>query len=190
MDKVLIIGYGKLGSHLYYALKKTRRFKFKIVKNSPSKPNTSVVNNANIIFICTQDSKIKNAVKKLTAGQYLLKNKFICHTSGSLTSLELEKLSKKGAYIGSFHPVQTFEKKTGKDSGRFKDIYIAVEGNPKAVKKGFQIARLIKSKPFEISKDNKIYHHICCVIASNFLSVLMRQIEKIGTRKIRINGFK
>ena len=99
-------------------------------------------------------------------------------------------LSKKGADTGSFHPVQTFEKVINKYSRRFKGIYIALEGNLKAVKKGMQISKSIGAKPFVISKENKIYHHICCVFASNFLAVLMRQIEKTGSKKIRINGFK
>ncbi len=191
MDKIAIIGFGKLGSHLYYSLKKNNKTKVTAVfKNSRSKINPSIINNSDIIFICTQDSKISNAVKKLSHKTYDLKNKYVYHTSGSLTSDELTALRKKGAITGSFHPVQTFESIAKKYSGRFKDIYIAIEGEKKSIKKGLQVSRLIGAKTFVISKQNKVYHHICCVVASNFMTALMRVIEKIGAKKIQINGFK
>ncbi len=191
MDRIAIIGYGKLGSHLYHAFKKSRKVKITgIVKNSRQKINPKLIHNSDIIFICTQDSKISNVVKKLIHKSYSLKNKYIYHTSGSLTSDELSPLSKKGADTASFHPVQTFESEAKKDSARFKNIYIAVEGSKKALKKGLQLSKIIGSKPFVISKQNKIYHHICCVVASNFMTALMRIIEKIGSKKIQKNGFK
>lgn len=191
MDKIAIIGYGKLGSHLYFALKKSGKIKITgIVENSKSKINPELINQSGVIFICTQDSKISGVVKKLSHNSFDLKNKYIFHTSGSLTSDILTPLRKKGAYIGSIHPVQTFESPVNKYSGRLKNIYTAVEGDNQAVRKGLQLSGLIGAKPFVITKQNKIYHHICCVIASNYMTALMRVIEKIGSKKIRINGFK
>lgn len=191
MEKVLIIGYGKLGSHIYYALKKERLFKVTgIVKNSGSRTSEQSVKNADIIFITSQDSKIKDVVKTLSSKQYNLNKKFVFHTSGSLTSDELIPLAKKGASIASFHPVQTFESMAKKDSGRFKNIFIAIEGNNKAVIKAKQVSGRLGSKNIVIAKENKVYHHICCVIASNFMTTLMSQIEYIGSKKIQKNGFK
>jgi predicted short-subunit dehydrogenase-like oxidoreductase (DUF2520 family) len=191
MENILIIGYGKLGSHLYYALKKSPQFKISgVIKNSLKKINPALVNNSNIIFICTQDNKIPVVTKKLSDKSFSLKSKYVYHTSGSLNSDVLVSLGKKGANTGSFHPVQTFEAIAKKDLGRFKKKYIAVEGNKKAVKKAQYLARSIKAIPFEISKNNKVYHHICCVVASNYTASLMRVIEKIAAKKIRINGFK
>lgn len=197
MDNILIIGYGKLGTHLHYALKKTGKAKISgIVKNAKSKFSPELIAKSNVIFITTQDSKIKNVVKSLAGKTYDLTGKSIFHTSGSLTSDELSLLEEKGALTGSFHPVQTFESPARKDEGRFKKIYIAIEGNTKAVKKAEQISRILGSKLFVITKENKSYHHICCVIASNFMATLMSQIEKLGVsmkkaqgKQIRKNGF-
>ncbi len=198
MDKVIIIGYGKLGSHLYFALRKSRKVKITgIVKSAKSRLSKAMVNNSDIIFITTQDSNIKKAVKSLAQRQFNLNGKFIFHTSGSLTSDELSLLAPKGAFTGSFHPVQTFESPAKKDHGRFKNIYIAIEGSGKAVTKAKQLAEYFGSKVIVLSKENKVYHHICCVIASNFMTTLMSQIEKIGGimldskagKQIRKNGF-
>jgi predicted short-subunit dehydrogenase-like oxidoreductase (DUF2520 family) len=185
MTDVIIIGYGKLGSHLSFALKKTGKFRISgIVKNPKSRIPVSAVNSADIIFITTQDSKIRDAVKSLSINQLNLRNKYIYHTSGSLTSAELLPLAKKGAHTGSFHPVQTFESPAKKDAGRFKDVFIAVEGDNKSLRKAKSIAGLLGAKTITLTKRNKIYHHVCCVIASNFLAVLMHQAEEIARRKL------
>jgi predicted short-subunit dehydrogenase-like oxidoreductase (DUF2520 family) len=191
MNKIAVIGLGKLGSHLYYALKKTGKYSLKRVpKNLSGRNYRTIIDNAGIIFICVQDSKISAAAKILAGDKINLKGKLIFHTSGSLTSEELHALKQKGAVTASFHPVQTFESVTGKDKERFRNIYVALEGSKPAVRYGKQLAVSMGAKPLVISKKEKVYHHICCVIASNFLTSLMSQIEKIGAKKIRINGFK
>lgn len=188
--KILIIGFGKLGSNLYYSLSGKKGIQLSAVRSSREKLSAGSIEAADVIFICTRDSQIPAAVKHIAASGAALKNKVIFHTSGSLTSDELKKLSTNGAFIASFHPVQTFEKRVRKDAGRFDDIYIALEGSKKAINTGASIARQLSAKPFTLKKENKVYHHICCVIASNFLAALNRQIEKIISKKIRINGFK
>lgn len=187
---ILIIGFGKLGSNLYYALKGKKGIRLTAAKSSREKLRADEINTADVIFICTRDSQIPAAVKQIASSGTALKKKIIFHTSGSLTSDELKILSAKGAHTGSFHPVQTFEKRVRNDAGRFNEIYIALEASPAAKKAGTAIGRLLGAKAFTIKLENKVYHHICCVIASNFLTALNRQIEKIISKKIRINGFK
>ena len=190
MHKIAIIGYGKLGSHLFHSLKRNRRIKVTtVVRNSKSIINPALINLSDIIFICTQDSKIRNAAKSLSAKPFDLKKKYIFHTSGSLNSDELVNLKNKGVHTGSFHPVQTFESRAGKYSHRFKNIYIAIEGSKESVKAGFRISKLLDAMPFVISKEDKIYHHICCVIASNFLAAHLHQIDKLSRKRILKNGF-
>ncbi len=193
MDKILIIGYGKLGSHLYYELKHSGKYKIvSVIKKRIITRNeyNKLVNEANVIFICVQDSKVPAAVKELSKIAISLKNKYIFHTSGALTSDILSPLKNNGAFIASFHPVQTFERKAIKYSGRFVDIYTAIEGDKPAIRKATVISKHINSNPFIIKKQNKVYHHICCVMASNFLAVLNSKIEETGSKKIQINGFK
>ncbi len=195
MLNVCIIGFGRVGSHLYYALKKTGKFKLRrILKTSGSKEYSSALTKSNIIFICTGDKNISNAVLKLQRSGVDLKDKIIFHTSGAKNSGALETLKKKGAITASFHPVQTFVSGATKYTGTFQSIFIAIEGDAVAVKAGFKIARLIKSKPFKLSKNQKVFHHICCVFSSNYLVTLMNIGEEIymkpDGKKILKNGFK
>ena len=192
MKNILVIGYGKLGSHLYHALRNVKK-KSGVQRIAEKKPALAKlrkqIDDAGIIFICVQDSKIPAAVIVIGKHASSLKGKIVYHASGALTSEELNSLSLKGALTASFHPVQTFERKAAKHSGRFDDIYIALEGNKAAVKEAIVIAKDIKAIPFVIKKENKILHHVCCVMASNYLTTLTGIIEKTGSRKIQINGF-
>ncbi|MCC6865966.1 MAG: DUF2520 domain-containing protein [Ignavibacteria bacterium] len=192
MKKILIIGLGKLGTSLYYALKSTRKYKV-ISINSQSDFKLNAVKKitfSNIIILCVKDSQIKNTAVKIAKLHIPLKGKIIMHTSGALTSDEFICLNNTGVLKASFHPVQSFAKKVNKKNGSFQKIYVAIEGDKKAITAAETAAKNIGSIPFKIKKKNKIYHHICCVIASNYLSVLNYRIEEIGRKKIQINGFK
>lgn len=191
MDKVLIIGFGKLGSHLYYSLKSTGKYNVTAAKKRSTKKSilSGLVKNADVIFICVQDSKITITAESIVKLRVPLKNKVIFHTSGALTSDAIAELKQHGALTGSFHPVQSFAKRTTRLTGSFNEIYIATEGVKQAVRKAYAIAKSIGSNPFTIKKENKVYHHICCVMASNFLSALNGRIEETGRKKIQINGF-
>lgn len=198
MEKVCIIGFGKLGSHLYYSLNGTKNFHINYkVRNSNSKINPSKFNSCSTIFICTADSDISKVVIEISGKKFHLKNKFVFHTSGALDSEILNPLKKRGAYTGSFHPVQTFESKVTGHNKRLNGIYFAVEGHGKAVKKAYEITRALHSRAVIINRNNKVLHHINSVFASNYMVVLISLIEKIsqklsityGRKKILKNGF-
>lgn len=194
MLKISIIGLGKTGSHLYHALKKAKNVKvLAVIKNGRQRIRREDITESNIIFICTGDKDIAAAAKNLSASKAHLKNKIVFHTSGAKSSLELKMLKQAGAHTGSFHPVQTFAWEAKRYSGTFEKIHIAVEGEKKAVLTGFRIAKSIKSNPFEIAASQKTFHHICCVISSNYLTALMNLSSKAfsvtGVKGIRRIGF-
>jgi len=96
MDKkILIIGPGKLGTSLYRFLcdlnipepalcgpLSGEYLKSPLLNNNHYHPEIDkiLIENHELIFICTQDSKIEAAVNALS--KYDLKNKYIIHTSG------------------------------------------------------------------------------------------------------------
>lgn len=195
MLNISIIGFGRVGSHLYYALKKSGKVKLRaVIKHKRAKYDDSSLIASDVIFICADDKNISVVASELLLSGANLKGKIILHTSGAKNSDELSALKKTGAITGSFHPVQTFVEIAKKYSGLFGNIYIAVEGEAKSAEMASVIARLIKSKPFKLSKEQKAFHHICCVISSNYLVTLMSKTETAYRRttgeKILKNGFK
>ena len=195
MLNISIIGFGRVGSHLYYALKKSRKVKLRtVIKNSRSKIDAKGLSSSDVIFICTSDKKIGAAASKLLQSGAKIKNKIIFHTSGAKNSDAIKALKKAGANTGSFHPVQTFVRVAKRSSGSFENIFIALEGDAESIKTGAGIAHLIKSKPLKLTKEQKVHNHICCVISANYLVALMRNTEdlfgKIKNNGILKNGFK
>jgi predicted short-subunit dehydrogenase-like oxidoreductase (DUF2520 family) len=188
MHSAYIIGFGKLGSHLYYALKQSGNFNNVYIKKSRKDIlNVSELKESKIIFICTEDKNVLGAVKTILFSDVNLSGKVVYHTSGALKAGILKQLKRKGADIASFHPVQTFEEKAKKYNNRFKNISIALEGEDKAVNAGEKIALKISSYPFRISSRNKVLHHICCVEASNYIVSHFKLINNISA-KISIKG--
>lgn len=175
--RITVIGFGKTGSHLYYALKKTGYYAAAIRKHLKT-ADSKRIESSDVIFICTQDSKIKEVVKTLSNKSFNLKEKIIIHCSGALTSKILKSLKQKGASTASFHPVQTFISKARTDEGLFKNIYIAVEGDKKTVTFYKNLSKKLGAKPFSIRPEDKILHHINCVFASNFLVTLLSILPK------------
>ena len=126
MDKISIIGLGKLGSNLYFALKKAGYKQiFKINKKTGKKYLKFALQNSNIIFICTKDSDISNVVELLSPLVSTANSKIIYHTSGALNSDTLKPLKNKKISAGSFHPVQTFNIRAKRYSEKFRGIFIA-----------------------------------------------------------------
>lgn len=101
MDKIVIIGYGKLGSHLYFGLKNKAKT-IGVIKNSNSLYDSRVIKKSSVIIICTQDSGINTAVKRLISANECFRGKYVFHTSGSLDSVELKPLKKTGALFDTF----------------------------------------------------------------------------------------
>lgn len=182
---ISIIGKGKLGSSLFRALKESGKYEvYLAAENSTTPINTNIINQSELIFICTQDRKISDVVKVLFSAKFNLKGKIIYHTSGSLLSDLLKKLKIKGASTASFHPIQTFA--FSSEKSLFRNIFIAVEGSTRAVKTASTIAKSLGAETFIVKKDKKILNHINCVIASNFLCTLMANLKPLpGKNKLK-----
>jgi predicted short-subunit dehydrogenase-like oxidoreductase (DUF2520 family) len=203
--KFSIIGAGNLGTRLIHALlaapaeggdgDNERRYELKHLykKSKYDYYSSSIVNDiepviqeADIIFICTQESKIQAAVEEAAAASNP-NGKIFFHTSNCLTSDELLPLKLKGAHIASFSPLQTFPAiEPGKEIelNPFKGIYFLAEGDNEALQAAREIAGDLGSKMLIVNKDKKIYYHIAAVCASNFLIAILklaeRQLHKAG----------
>ncbi len=70
--------------------------------------NMEVVGSADVIAITTQDRAIDDVAREISAGSQDLTGKLFFHTSGADPCSILTPLGRKGAHLGSLHPLQTF----------------------------------------------------------------------------------
>ena len=134
-----------------------------------------------ILFIAVPDDEIKNVVRRLLRSNRDFSGSIIFHTSGALSSDALLPLKKKGASVGSFHPLQTFPNSTI-GAVNFSEIFVALEGDGKAVAAGKRIARTLGSRPFVLSSQQKVLYHIAAVFSSNYFVTLLSIVEELGSR--------
>jgi predicted short-subunit dehydrogenase-like oxidoreductase (DUF2520 family) len=187
MIEIALIGAGRLGTNLGYALKK-RGYSIKAISDKiissakqsaefinqgkPFKDNIKAASYGKLIFICVPDREIENICKELSSSSLNFDDKYVFHCSGLLSSEVLYPLKKRGAHVASFHPIQSFAKKKPSEN-KFKDIYFGLEGDKEAISLAIKIVKDLGGKYIILSKENKTLYHTACTVASNFLVLLL-----------------
>jgi len=192
---ITIIGAGAVGCALALSLHKKQYFIRSVFSKSGTSARllgkkvgaaqsgtfSSQSRGNGIFFIAVPDDEIKNVVHRLLHRQNDFYGSIVFHTSGALSSEVFLPLKKRGASVGSFHPLQTFPKSKIR-SVNLRDIFVAVEGDRKAVAVGKRIARRIGAHPFVLSSRQKVLYHIAAVFGSNYFVTLLSVVEELGLR--------
>ncbi|MBR1737790.1 MAG: DUF2520 domain-containing protein [Firmicutes bacterium] len=134
---------------------------------------SSLVRASDIIFVTVPDDLISSVWENLSSlPSNTIKNKILCHCSGSLSS-EVFSLSKKngsekyGIHTASVHPMLAFSDKNVSCETLSK-AYFTIEGEPLALEKIKNILSVTKNKFQIVTAENKIRYHLACCFASNF----------------------
>ena len=182
---IVFIGGGRAGTSFAKVLQETTNFHIKAITCLTEKEaedsakfignveyigtdNKKALEYGNIIFITTPDDVIKKVADKI-AIESNLKNKYVFHISGSLSSDILENCKSKEAYIGSIHPLQSmpsFEK----GAENIKKAYFCIEGDTNAVQMAQEIIASVNNQFFTIDSHLKGLYHAAAVFASNYIN--------------------
>ena len=191
-ENVLIIGAGRVGTTFAKVLSEIgyeipyilsneylENFELYLSGTVPIKEiKKSIIENTEIIIISVPDDQIHNVVNKLNSITINWKNKIILHTSGCLSSIELNSLKKNGAKVGSMHPLQTFDSYF-LDRKIFRDIVLTVEGDNQAILFAEKIAKQLNMNLLKLKHEDKIGYHIAAVASSNFIVALLDYTERL-----------
>ncbi len=134
-----------------------------------------------IVIIAVPDDAVTDVARQIALLHRDYRSFVFFHTSGTLASTALEPLRKRGAAVGSFHPLQTFLKKNG-ETASFKGIWIAVEGDRRAREVGKFLAKKIGARLFSVDSQLKKFYHIAAVFASNYFVTLLSAVETLGAQ--------
>jgi len=140
----------------------------------------SLLDAEGVIFLAVPDDEIKNVVDALAHRTGNFSRAIVYHCSGALPSDVLSVLRKKGAAVGSFHPLQTFPRR-GSGPGVFDHIWIGLEGDKKAIAIARKIAKEIGAHSLVLTARQKIFYHIGAVFSSNYFVTLLSAVETLGT---------
>jgi predicted short-subunit dehydrogenase-like oxidoreductase (DUF2520 family) len=126
---------------------------------------------SDVILIATPDSALGSVARGMAQlGAERCRGKVILHTSGSLGSGVLAALRRRGAAVGSVHPMQTF---TGHGIPRLAGVTFTIEGDRKARRTSVQIARHLGGVPVIIEGRQKpAYHAAGALVAGHALALV------------------
>jgi predicted short-subunit dehydrogenase-like oxidoreductase (DUF2520 family) len=191
MSDIVIIGAGKVGTSLGYALsRKKHRIKALVCKSIYSaKESQKIIGQGEIyddkalavrkgqwIILSVPDDEIEKTARELATSNMEWEGRFVFHCSGLHSTESLKHLEKRGALAASIHPIQSFpQKKPTLDV--FRGIYFGLEGKGKALELAKRVARQLEGRYVILESKDKPLYHVACSMASNFLVTLLDAVS-------------
>ncbi len=163
---------GVLSRNLNSADNLAKKFHLKLFSNISGIPDS-----LKIFFITVPDNEIKSVAEQLSKTDLRFDESLFVHTSGSESSDSLKTLAKKGGMTASLHIMQTFPSIEKVD---VRNAFAAIETESITAEEFlFSMVRMLGLKGFTLSKENKVYYHLCGVFAANFLNANFYSSEKL-----------
>ena len=132
---------------------------------------------AEVVWFCVPDGEIGRAGRALAA-RIEWKGKIALHSSGALTSDELDALRRRGAAVASVHPLMTFVRGS---QPSLAGVPFAVEGDAVAVRVARRMVREMGGQAFPIRKNNKAAYHAWGTFASPLFAALLSATERVAS---------
>jgi predicted short-subunit dehydrogenase-like oxidoreductase (DUF2520 family) len=186
--RIAIVGAGNLGSALALALYRSGYLVDAVVMRSDGaslRKARSLAKevggiaarpaqiNANVVWLCVPDGEIAKVARVLARNRDW-EGEVALHSSGALTSDELEALRRRGASVASVHPLMTFVRGS---RPALVDVPFAVEGDAHAVQLARRIVNDLGGRAYSIRKQDKVAYHAWGTFASPLLMALLATTE-------------
>ena len=127
------------------------------VAGTGSEPSTAA---CDILVLAVSDDAIGGVAAEL-AGR--LACRVALHLSGALPSGALAPLARRGAAVGSMHPVRPF---TGAADEDWSGAFVAVEGDAAAADTAIAVARGVGARPHRLAPSAKPLYHAAASLAA------------------------
>jgi predicted short-subunit dehydrogenase-like oxidoreductase (DUF2520 family) len=130
---------------------------------------------AEVVWLCVPDGEIARAARYSAHGKW--KGKIALHSSGALTSDELDALRRRGASVASVHPMMTFVKDSRPS---LAGVPFAIEGDAAAVRVARRIVNDLAGNTYPIRKKDKAAYHAWGAFASPLFTGLLATGEQVA----------
>lgn len=187
--RIAIIGPGRLGRALAIALARSGHRIAEIVSGSSAGSQRSgrelarvvrarVVSSpsAELVWVCVPDREISGAARDL-AQRADWEGKIVFHSSGALTSDELQVLRRRGAAVASVHPLMTFVRGS---TPSLESVPFGAEGDPAALRAARSIVRALGGYMVAVPKSKKAAYHTWGAFTSPLLVGLLVSAEGVA----------
>jgi predicted short-subunit dehydrogenase-like oxidoreductase (DUF2520 family) len=131
---------------------------------------------ADVIWLCVPDGEIASAAQSIA--HLIHRGPIIAfHSSGLLSSDQLDALRRAGASVASVHPLMSFVLGSRPS---LAGVPFAIEGDAAAVRLGKRIVKDLRGEPFLIRKKDKAAYHAWATFASPLLTALLATTERVA----------
>jgi predicted short-subunit dehydrogenase-like oxidoreductase (DUF2520 family) len=133
--------------------------------------------NAAVIWLCIPDDFVPRRAREIAESKSSWAGQIVVHSSGALSSGELEPFRRAGGSIASAHPLMSF---VPSSPATLKDVPIALEGDARAVAVLIPVFRRMRASVFKIKEARKAAYHAFGSFASPLLIAYLTQMEAAG----------
>ncbi len=153
VESVNVIGRGRVGSAVAARLEER---------------GVALREDAGLALLCVPDTAIRDVARGLTPGGWA------AHVSGATPLAALDPHERRF----SLHPLQTFTRARGPE--QLDGAWAAVTAETGDARElGFELARLLGLRPFELADEARPLYHAGAAIASNYLVTLHRAASEL-----------
>ena len=175
--QIAILGMGNLGGALAESLRRAGYSVEAVKKSKQTKSAKALLKiRAKVVWFSVPDGEIARAAGDL-AKKMDWKGRVALHSSGALSSDELEVLRKQGAAAASVHPLMTFVRGS---RPLLADVSFAVEGDAIALRVVRRIVKELGGRTYIIRKEDKAAYHAWGTFASPLLTALLVTAEQVA----------
>jgi predicted short-subunit dehydrogenase-like oxidoreductase (DUF2520 family) len=157
-----------IGPILSSTLTSARRATRLMERGEPTE-NPEAFASSDVILVTVPDCAIAVVADRLAQLPFSLTRKTVLHTSGLCDSSDLAAPAKRGAAVGSMHPLCIFQRPLLSFAG----VHFAVEGDSTATNTARKLIRDLDGEFQLVSAEQKIHHCIAKSIASDLLTGLI-----------------
>ncbi len=196
-ERIAIIGAGAVGTALGVCLHRKGYSSLSVASRSYSSAKlaaqrigkkvrafrnpSQAARGATLILITTPDSEIERVCLRLIRDKGIAPKTLILHTSGFFSSKILNSAKRRGAFVGSLHPLQSFAE-VSLAIRHLPGSYFGWEGGPEARSRILQIIRACRGTAIEIQPESKPLYHAAAVLVSNYTVALFSEGVRLFDR--------
>lgn len=184
MFKLGFIGAGTIGSTLALKLSRqgypviavssrhhtsAKRLAQLITGCSAVTDNQEIADRSQFVFITTPDDVIASVASQIAWHQ----GQMVVHCSGADSTDILEPARQAGAYVGGFHPLQTFADAEAAAENMSGSTF-ALEAEEPLLRTLKEMASALGGHWIKLAPGDKAVYHAAAVIASNYLVTLVK----------------
>jgi predicted short-subunit dehydrogenase-like oxidoreductase (DUF2520 family) len=152
-ESVNVIGRGRVGSAIIARLEQR---------------GVELREDAELTLLCVPDAAISDTARDLAPGPW------VAHVSGATPLSALDPHTRRFG----MHPLQTFSRSRGAE--QLDGAWAAITGESDDARRyGYELARTLGLRPFDLAEDARPLYHAGAAVASNYLVTLHRAATRL-----------